>query len=85
VAITRALSDATPFSNRASSSRSPTIRFEPQRLAPGRVEIAPALLLVEDDVRHAERIEIAAHRGQRRPQLVRDVGEHLATEAVGQA
>ena len=31
------------------------------------------------------RLEIAAHRGQRRLQLVRDVRQHLPAEAVGGA
>ena len=49
------------------------------------LEVALAGRGVERDVGHGQRVEVAAHRGQRRAQLVRHVGEHLAAHAVGLA
>ena len=47
------------------------------------VEVARARRLVQRQLRHRQRFEIAAHRGDRRRQLVRHVGEQLAAHAVG--
>ena len=60
------------------------MRSRRQRLAARRFEVALALVLVEDDLRHVQRIEIPAHRRQRGPQLVRDVGEHLPAQPIGE-
>ena len=46
-------------------------------------QVARLRLLVEREVGHAERFGVAADRGQRRHQLVRDVGEELPAGAVG--
>ena len=32
-----------------------------------------------------QRLDVAAHRGERRPQLVRDVGDEVAADAIGAA
>ena len=37
------------------------------------------------DIRFADRLEVPAHRGQRRPQLVRDVGDEIAPDLIGAA
>ena len=47
------------------------------------LEVARAGRGVERHVGHRQRVEIAAHRGERRAQFVRHVGEHLAAHAVG--
>ena len=46
-------------------------------------EIAFAGGRVELKLRHRQRLEIAPHRGERRHQLVRHVGEQLAPRLVG--
>jgi hypothetical protein len=56
--------------------------LEPPRFAAHRLEVAPPRRVVEREVRHVRRVEIGAHRGQRRPQLARDVGQHLAPQPV---
>ena len=50
--------------------------------ATGGLEITGPGRLVDGDAGHRQRVEIAAHRGQRRAQLVRHVGEHLAADPV---
>ena len=45
-------------------------------------EIARARGVVELELRHRERFEIAAHRRHRRRQLVRDVGQQLPPRAI---
>ena len=46
-------------------------------------EIARPGRRVERDIGHRQRVEVAAHRGQRRAQLVRHVGEHLPSDPIG--
>ena len=57
--------------------------LEPMRLVVDDVQVALARRLVERQLLHRQRFEVAAHRGQRRHQLVRDVGEQLAPRLVG--
>jgi len=74
----------TPLSSLASRA-DPGHAIEAQRLALDRIEVPLARVGVELDVGHVQRFEIAAHRRQRRLQLVRHVGEHLAAQAIGGA
>ena len=56
--------------------------IEPPCLAIQGLEVALARRRVERELRHLQRFEIAAHRRQRRLQLVRHVGQHLAAQAI---
>ena len=46
-------------------------------------QVAAPRRCVQRQLRHRQRFEIAAHRGDRRRELVRDVGEQLTANAVG--
>ena len=72
-----------PASNLARSSRSPTIRSMRLRLLADDAEIARSRRLVEGEVGHGQRLDVAADRRERRRQLVRDVREQLPPRAVG--
>ena len=60
----------------------PDDRFELVRLLVRDVEVAAARPLVELQLRHAQRFDVAADRGQRRHQLVRHVREQLAAHPI---
>ena len=79
----RSCSAPPPPSSRARSSRSPMMRSSRLRLVADDRQIARPRRLVQRQLRHRQRLEVAAHRGHRRRQLVRDVGEQLAADAVG--
>ena len=72
-----------PPSSRARSSKSPMMRFQAQRLFGDDANVAFARGLVADDARHGEGFEVPANGGERRHQLVRDVGQQLAPHAIG--
>ena len=57
--------------------------LEAQRLLGDDAEIAGAGRVVLHGRRQRQGLEVAAHRGERRHQLVRDVGEQLAARAIG--
>ena len=57
--------------------------LHPQRVARDDLEEAPRLRRVGAAVE--QRLDVAAHRGQRRAQLVRDVGDEVAADAIGAA
>ena len=57
--------------------------LEALRLLAHDAEVAVARVGVERQLGHRQRLEVAAHRGQRRHQLVRHVGEQLPPRAVG--
>ena len=73
---------AAPFEPRE-VEQIPDDRFELVRLLLDDREIALPGLLVDREVGHAERLDVAANRRQRRHQLVRDVGQELAAGAIG--
>ena len=56
--------------------------LQPAGLAARGLEIAGSRLGIVRHVGHRQRVEVAAHRGQRRAQLVRDVGQHLAPDPI---
>ena len=72
-----------PPSSRARSSRSPTIRLQPFRLAADDLHVAIPCRGVGHGIRNRQRLQVSADRGQRRHQLVRHVGEELPPETVG--
>ncbi len=57
--------------------------FEPLGLVADDAEVAATGRLVDGQVRHSERLDVAADGGQRRHQLVRHVGEQLPPGSVG--
>ena len=59
--------------------------IEPDGFALDGAEVAFAGDRVEIEIGHLQRFEVATHRGERRPQLVRHVGQHLAARPVGSA
>ena len=69
-----------PPSIRESSSRSSIKRRQPLGVAQDHVEVLPALL--GRDLAAAQRLREAADRGERRAQLVRDVGHEVAAHAL---
>ena len=57
--------------------------LEAMRLVVDDAQVAFARGRVQLQLGHAERFDVAAHRGERRHQLVRDVGEQLPAGVVG--
>ncbi len=57
--------------------------LEARRLVADDGEVARARRFVERQLGHRQRLEVTAHRGHGCRQLVRDVGEQLAADAIG--
>ncbi len=55
--------------------------FHPQRVARDGFEKAARLFRIRDSVE--QRFDVAPHGGERRPELVRDVGDEVAADLVG--
>ena len=57
--------------------------FETQRFFTHDCQVSRPRRVIERELRHRQRLDVAAYGGERSHQLVRDIGQELAPDAIG--